>query len=692
VAEIQTGNIANTSDGSTPIATSTDFDEIFGAGVVDDDTITISGTTKDGTAVSGTFTIGNASNDDIQDLLDEIESVFSNTVTASVDGSGQLVITDDTAGASQLSVTVQANNEGGGSLSFGTFSASTEGEDAQSREVVAGQDATFRLNGVTLTRSGNTVTDALDGVTLSLNQAEVGTTTSVSVSQDTSAIRTSIEGLVSAYNEAMTLIDSQFEFDEDTETSGPLSGDSTLLALQSRVRSVLTDQVTGLSDGENHLTLFGISFTREGQLEIDNDRLNTALNSNLSALKRVFVAEGSTSDSDVEFVFQTDDTASGTYDVSITVAAEQAATTGTLDLSGGLAAAETITITDLLTERSESVDLEAGDDTDTVVDKINTALSSSVAEVRTGSVANTTGGATPVTDATTLDSIDGAGTVAGDTIDIQATLHGGERVSGTFTISDPSTQTVGDLLSEIRSIMQGTVSATVDTNGQIVVTDNQVGNSEITLALIERNEGGGSLDFGQLDVTEEGRYSIGVTASNEGGQLVLTADAYGADPGFTVSQSSDETGITDGTYNGVDVAGTVNGESATGEGRVLTGDTDAATIAGLSLRVSLTADQLTAQGADQGTVKLTHGVAEQLRRTLDLITDPFEGLVKTRETAIQDTIDATQAQIDAMEDRLLLKETTMLRQFTAMETIVAELNAIGAFLGSQLASLAAGAA
>jgi len=379
----------------------------------------------------------------------------------------------------------------------------------------------------------------------------------------------------------------------------------------------------------------------------------------------------------------------GSYDVSITTASEQASVLGTVDLSGGLAAAETITITDQSSDRSESIDLEIGDDIDTIVTNINSALSSSVAEVRTGSEANTTDGVTAITSSTTLDSINGAGVVAGDTIDIQGNLHGGERVSGSFTISDPSSQTVGDLLAEVRSVLQGSVSTAIDANGQIVVTDNQVGNSELTVVLMERNEGGGSLDFGSIDVTTEGRYGISVTASNEGGMLKLTADAYGADSGFTVSQSSNETGITDDSYTGVDVVGTINGEAATGDGRVLTGDSESEGVSGLSLRVLLTPDELTSQGSDQGTVLVTQGIADLLRRTLISVTDPLGGMIATREEAIEDTIEATQDAIDEMEDRILMKEEGLLRQFTAMETALAEYNAMGSFLSSQLASISA---
>ena len=240
--------------------------------------------------------------------------------------------------------------------------------------------------------------------------------------------------------------------------------------------------------------------------------------------------------------------------------------------------------------------------------------------------------------------------------------------------------------------MQGGVSANVDSSGRIVITDNQVGTSQITLALIERNEGGGNLNFGSIEVSAEGRFAIDVTASNEGGQLKLASDAYGSGAGFTVSQSSNETGITDDTFNGVDVVGTINGELATGVGRILTGDSGSGNVAGLSLRALLTPSELISQGSDQGTVKITQGVVDQLRRTLNSITDPLSGLVATRQDAIQDTIDAAQDQIESMEDRLLITRQTLQRQFTAMETTLAEFNALGSFLGAQLASIGAATA
>ena len=689
VAEVHTANVANTTDGSTAIDANTQFAGVFGANVNNGDTISISGTDHDGNAVSGTFTINNVNSDDLQDLMDEIRTTFGDSVTATIDANGQIVVTDDSAGESQLSVSLLANNEGSGTLNFGTISLTTEGEDATSREVVAGQDASFRINGVTLTRSSNSVTDAIEGVSLTLNNAQAGSFSTVSIAQDTAAIRTNIQTLVTSYNEAMAIISEQFVFNEDSQTSGPLSGDATLLTLQSQLRTVITTPVTGLSDSQNSLNLFGVSFNREGLLEIDSTKLNSALSTQINALRNVMTASGETSDANIEFVFQSDNTKAGTYDISITTAPEQASTTGTTDLTGGLSADESLTITDTLTDKSETIDLSAGDDIDDIVSKINSSLQSSVAEVRTGSVANTTDGVGAITGTTTFDSIFGANVTADDTIDIQGTLRSGARVSGSFTLSDPATQTVNDLLAEIRTIFGGSVSTSVSSNGEIKITDNQVGNSELTLALIERNEGGGSLDFGNVEVTEEGRFAMSVTASNDGGKLKLTSDTYGSSAGFSVSQNTGEMGLTDDTYSGVDVVGTINGETATGSGRVLTGPSTSSNVVGLSVRVNLTPAQLALQGADQGTITVKQGVADQLRRTLSSITNSFDGLIANRTGAIEDTINAAQDQISALETRILVKQNTLQKQFTAMETAIAEFNSLGSFLGAQLSSIAA---
>ena len=122
IAQVATGSQVNTTNGSAAITAANNFSQIFGAGVTSGDTITISGIDHSGASISSTFTITTATTTTIQDLLTAIETAFSNNVTATVNSAGKIVVTDNTAGASQFDVNLIEHNEGGGSLNFGTRS------------------------------------------------------------------------------------------------------------------------------------------------------------------------------------------------------------------------------------------------------------------------------------------------------------------------------------------------------------------------------------------------------------------------------------------------------------------------------------------------------------------------------------------------------------------------------------------
>ena len=286
----------------TAMTDQTSFDEIAGAAVTTGDTISISGTNRDGGDVTGTFTVSSP-NQKISTLLSEIEQVFGNQVSASIDGAGRIVLADDQAGASSLSLTVSANNEGGGSLSFGSLAVTTVGSNARSSELQAGQDATFRINGIELSRAGNSVTDAVQGVTLNLREAEAGQLIEINVTKDdTTEVRQKIEDFVQNFNSALGLINQQFVFDEGSQQSGPLASDSTIRLLQAQLRGLVANPIDGLDEGFNAMVLVGISFDRSGELTVDDAALTTALTENLDQVRRLFTSAGTPSNSNVEFV------------------------------------------------------------------------------------------------------------------------------------------------------------------------------------------------------------------------------------------------------------------------------------------------------------------------------------------------------------------------------------------------------
>ena len=127
------------------------------------------------------------------------------------------------------------------------------------------------------------------------------------------------------------------------------------------------------------------------------------------------------------------------------------------------------------------------------------------------------------------------------------------------------------------------------------------------------------------------------------------------------------------------MAGTINGEAATGSGQMLTGDSGEANVEGLSILYTGSAN-----GTDAGTIKLTFGVAELYDRTLFGITDSVDGYVTNKQESIQDEINRYTTQIDEMEARLARKQETMTNRFVAMEVAMQKIQSQSSWLTGQV--------
>ncbi len=695
VNEVHAGSVANTTDGSTPITDSNTFDQIFGAGVGTTDTITIQGTEKDGTAINTTsYAIHNGSSyKAVSDLLTTIENLYGGTtyvdayISDGTDGNtaGQIVIKDMIAGESEISLTLITNNEGGGTLNLGTISAATQGYAMQ---MSAGQDAKVEIDGVGVTRSSNSIDDVINGVTIDLARVESGTTVNLTISRDTDSIKSSVNDFITEYNGIIEFINQQFTFDEDTESSGVLSGESTLRTIKSTIQSTITSINSLLPANYDALSLIGITSDINGKLSLDDNDFLSAINTDFNAVSRLFIAEGTTTNSEITYISHNNETVAGDYAVVINTVATQATVTGTTDLSGGIGAGntETITITDTLTNRMATISLdgdvgENGSSIDNIVNAINSELATESTETLVGSVQNTES-ASAITSSTLLKDFDtGGGSLAtNDVILISGTTRSGTSIGNSFTITDLDTTTVQNFLSFIEDTYNNKLTATINSSGEIVLTEDTVGDSQLSIDITEP----GTLDFGTVSTTVEGRYAMEITASKNGSdQLVITHDSYGSNYGFLITEANDYSGITDGTYTGVDVVGTINGEAATGTGQILKGDSGSATsVEGLSIKVTSTTT------GSKGNVKLTIGVAEELYRKLDYFTDQFDGLVTVKMDGLEDTIEDLQDTIDDMEARLVMERIRLENQFVQLELSLSRLQTVSSFLSQQLGSLA----
>jgi flagellar hook-associated protein 2 len=154
------------------------------------------------------------------------------------------------------------------------------------------QDAIVKISGYTVTAKGNVIDDAVDGLTLTLKQAEVGKVMTVSVANDTSSVTSNVQNFVSAYNVLANQMTSLRSYNAETKVAGPLLGDAMLRNLESQVRRVLSDPVAGATGVYQTLASLGVTTTSTGMLKLDSTRLTAALGADPTAATKVFSATG----------------------------------------------------------------------------------------------------------------------------------------------------------------------------------------------------------------------------------------------------------------------------------------------------------------------------------------------------------------------------------------------------------------
>ena len=557
-------------------------------------------------------------------------------------------------------------------------------------EIAAGRDASVVIDGITVTRSTNVIDGVVEGVTFNLLKADSETTLTLNVDRDIDAAMSKIQAFVTAYNTVSAYLKQQQSYDqENEETGGILFGDGTLYSVKSDLTSLLTQQVWGAASDLFTLGLAGVEVDKEGQLSIDETKLRGFLETRFNDIKLLFSVNGTTDAGSLSYIYSSSNTQAGEYAVNITQAATQSATTSETAVAGTLGHSQTLTVTE--EGKTANISLTSDMTLSAIINAINTETARVYTAKLVGAEALTTDGLTPITSATAWGDVDGANLGNGDVIAFAGTGRNGTSISGSYTITDTATDTVQGLLSAIESAYGNNVTASIDGSGRLVVMDKQEGNSQLSLSLDYSGTRNPVDIFGSVLATndggQEGRWAMSITASNDGSDhLVLTHNSYGSRYGFTVEEDRDDGLWTNSQSapvsadNGLDVVGTINGEAATGSGRILTGNSGEANVDGLAVRYS---------GSDTGevgSVTLTVGIGELFDRALFNITDPYAGYVGFKQESLKNSIKGFETQIEQMETRLNKKMEMMINRFVIMETALANLQSQSQWLSGQISA------
>ena len=158
-------------------------------------------------------------------------------------------------------------------------------------------DAVFSVNGLTVRRSSNKVSDVVAGLSISLvgegdRDGIVEITdraAQIAVSADSSSVISSVKNVVESFNAVSKIVNDQFTLDPNTNRQGSTSGDASLRGVIARLRAELS-RPGGFGVGYKYLSDVGISFQKDGSLALDEAKLSEALADDPTAVGRLFLA------------------------------------------------------------------------------------------------------------------------------------------------------------------------------------------------------------------------------------------------------------------------------------------------------------------------------------------------------------------------------------------------------------------
>ena len=233
----------------------------------------------------------NSSLNGIRDAINNAKAGVSASVINVGNGEYRLSITsNDTGKDNGMTLSVS------GDSALQTFMG-FDGTSGGMKESVTAQNAELTVNNVAIENSSNTISDALEDITLNLNDVTTGNQT-LTITQDNTKAQTAIKDWVTAYNALQDTFSSLTKYtavdpgsDAQSTSNGALIGDSTLRTIQTQLKSALSN--TASASAFKTLAQIGItSDPSTGQLKIDDTKLTAALKKDSADVGQLIVGDG----------------------------------------------------------------------------------------------------------------------------------------------------------------------------------------------------------------------------------------------------------------------------------------------------------------------------------------------------------------------------------------------------------------
>ncbi|MDD3596230.1 MAG: flagellar filament capping protein FliD [Sulfuricurvum sp.] len=242
-----------------------------------DTTPTVSGT-YDITMNGTTYNVAYDQNTTLDSLVNSINStVGSNVASIKQVGSSYQLVIESTAEGDDSTFSV---SDSGGYLSSKLTTGITN--YTPGAEVQQAQDASFKYNGITVTRSSNEITDIISGVTINL--LKDGSSANIDIAQDVDSISTEMSTLVDSYNSLISQLTSMTTADTEAGTVGVFNGDSSITSISRDI----TRLFTSINNDGYSLAQFGIDLSEKGTMSFNSATFKTKFNEDTTLSEQFF--------------------------------------------------------------------------------------------------------------------------------------------------------------------------------------------------------------------------------------------------------------------------------------------------------------------------------------------------------------------------------------------------------------------
>jgi len=220
-------------------------------------------------------------NDGDSNNADSSKNVYA-SVVEDEDGKFNLVLTAKNP-AEDTDITIEDNSGNLDTKLVSGDDGSAENDSGKVTDIQTSSDASFKFNGITMSRSKNTIDDIQLGLEIKLLKDDADA--NVSITQDTQPIKDELENFVTSYNTMQKQIDAMTLADMEAKKVGVFNGNNSINGISRSLRKLLTerDKETGLA-----LANFGLEIDRTGKLKFDSSALDDKLKEDPKAVADYF--------------------------------------------------------------------------------------------------------------------------------------------------------------------------------------------------------------------------------------------------------------------------------------------------------------------------------------------------------------------------------------------------------------------